>query len=122
MARTPAAISRPAPVPPPPPSGQDSEVETPEDRGRESRGGRGILAGAFPSCRPLLQPRTRTTKRKYRGVQSAPMPGSPIPVFARWYARACRAGETLRDASALATADRRGRPSVRFVLLKGADE
>jgi pyridoxamine 5'-phosphate oxidase len=45
----------------------------------------------------------------------------PLVLFRRWYARARRAGIPLPDAMALATADAKGRPSVRFVLLKGAD-
>lgn len=45
----------------------------------------------------------------------------PIALFRRWYASAGRAGEPLPEAAALATSDRAGRPSVRFVLLKGAD-
>ena len=46
----------------------------------------------------------------------------PIATFCRWYADAERARVPLYDAMALATADRRGMPSVRFVLLKGVDE
>ncbi len=46
----------------------------------------------------------------------------PIARFRRWYAAAARARAPLYDAMALATADRRGTPSVRFVLLKGVDE
>jgi len=46
----------------------------------------------------------------------------PIARFRRWYAAAVRARAPLPDAMALATADRRGTPSVRFVLLKGVDE
>jgi len=45
----------------------------------------------------------------------------PVAIFRRWYAHAERAGEHLPDAVALATSDR-GRPSVRFVLLKGVDD
>ena len=37
--------------------------------------------------------------------------------FRRWMADAVRAGAVLPDAVALATADARGRPAVRFVLL-----
>lgn len=51
----------------------------------------------------------------------APVPLDPIRTFRRLYARAERAGAPLHDAMALATADRRGTPSVRYVLLKGAD-
>ena len=50
------------------------------------------------------------------------MRADPIAQFRRWYAAAARAGAPLHDAMALATADRRGAPSVRYVLLKGADE
>ncbi|MCC6849606.1 MAG: pyridoxamine 5'-phosphate oxidase [Deltaproteobacteria bacterium] len=49
------------------------------------------------------------------------MPPSPIARFRRWYAEAERAGAPLPEAVALATADARGRPSVRYVLLKHAD-
>ncbi len=45
----------------------------------------------------------------------------PIARFRRWFAAARRASSSLYDACALATADRRGRPSVRYVLLKEAD-
>lgn len=50
------------------------------------------------------------------------MAKTPIALFKSWYAQACRAGVPLRDAVALATADASGRPSVRFVLLKDADD
>jgi pyridoxamine 5'-phosphate oxidase len=45
----------------------------------------------------------------------------PIAKFRRWYADAERARVPMPDGIALATADRRGRPSVRFVLLKQVD-
>ena len=45
----------------------------------------------------------------------------PIAQFRRWYAAAERTGAPLPEAIALATADRRGRPSVRFVLMKHVD-
>lgn len=50
------------------------------------------------------------------------MAEDPLRRFQRWYRQAERAGIPQHDACALGTADRRGRPSVRFVLLKGADE
>jgi pyridoxamine 5'-phosphate oxidase len=50
------------------------------------------------------------------------MAASPIVRFRRWFADAASAGAPLPEAIALATADRRGRPSVRFVLLKHVDE
>lgn len=46
----------------------------------------------------------------------------PIGLFERWYREAEAAGVPQADAMALATADRSGRPHVRFVLLKGVDE
>ena len=46
----------------------------------------------------------------------------PIRLFRSWFAAARRAGVAAPEAMALATADRRGRPSVRFVLLKGVDD
>lgn len=49
------------------------------------------------------------------------MSSVPLGIFHRWYA-AARRREPLPDAMALATASRGGAPSVRFVLLKGADE
>src|SRR5512143_4186096 len=49
------------------------------------------------------------------------VPVDPIAKFRRWHAAADRARIPLHDAMALATADRRGTPSVRYVLLKGVD-
>jgi len=46
----------------------------------------------------------------------------PMKRFRSWFEQARRAGLPQPDAMALATADRRGRPSVRFVLLKQVDE
>jgi len=49
------------------------------------------------------------------------MATDPILQFRRLFARAQRSGIPLPEAMALATADRRGRPSVRYVLLKQVD-
>jgi pyridoxamine 5'-phosphate oxidase len=46
----------------------------------------------------------------------------PIALFQRWLADAEAAGVPLPNAMAIATADARGRPSVRHVLLRGIDE
>lgn len=54
----------------------------------------------------------RQTKR--RGVTD------PVARFRSWFRAARKAGNPLPESVALATADRRGRPSVRFVLLKEA--
>ena len=45
----------------------------------------------------------------------------PLRLLAGWYEEAVAAGLPEPDAMALATADAFGRPSVRFVLLKGLD-
>jgi pyridoxamine 5'-phosphate oxidase len=60
------------------------------------------------------------------GCRPVPNPASrarvdPIARFARWFRAAERTRMPLPEATALATAARRGIPSVRFVLLKGAD-
>jgi len=46
----------------------------------------------------------------------------PIDLFRRWLGDAEGAGVPLPNAMAIATADGRGRPSVRHVLLRGVDE
>jgi len=46
----------------------------------------------------------------------------PIELFGRWFDEARTAGISLPEATALATADAEGVPSVRMVLLKTADE
>jgi pyridoxamine 5'-phosphate oxidase len=46
----------------------------------------------------------------------------PVAQFATWFAAAQQAGVPEPNAMALATADLRGRPSVRIVLLKAFDE
>ena len=50
------------------------------------------------------------------------MANDPFIQFQHWFAEAQRAGIRLPEALALATADAQGWPSVRFVLLKSADE
>lgn len=45
----------------------------------------------------------------------------PIALFRRWFAQAKKTGIRQPEAMALATADGRGRPSVRYVLLKHVD-
>ena len=49
-------------------------------------------------------------------------PDSPLHLVREWYAEAVAAGLPEPGAMALATAPPDGRPSVRFVLLKGVDE
>ena len=50
------------------------------------------------------------------------MASDPIGKLRRWLAAARAAGEPLAEAVALATADGRGRPSVRYVLLKEVED
>jgi pyridoxamine 5'-phosphate oxidase len=45
--------------------------------------------------------------------------GNPFPLFKRWYREAEAAGTLLPEAMALATATRKGAPSVRMVLYRG---
>ena len=47
------------------------------------------------------------------------MNSDPLRVFRKWYREAEQAGTKLPEAMALATATRRGVPSVRMVLLRG---
>lgn len=47
---------------------------------------------------------------------------NPITRFRSWHRAAAKAGAPLPEAMVLATADRRGRPSARYVLLKDATE
>ena len=47
---------------------------------------------------------------------------NPFEVFGRWYAEAKKSESALPDAMTLATADKKGYPSARMVLLKSASE
>ncbi len=60
---------------------------------------------------------------EYPGGQLTPesAPPAPLTLFQAWLADARDAGLPEPNAMALATADSRGRPSVRTVLLKGVD-
>lgn len=49
-------------------------------------------------------------------------PPTPYPLFASWYAQAAQSEPEDPNAMALATADARGRSSVRMVLMKDVDE
>jgi pyridoxamine 5'-phosphate oxidase len=56
------------------------------------------------------------------GVTRADLGDDPILRFHAWLEEARRAGILFPEAAALATADARGRPAVRHVLVKGLDE
>lgn len=49
-------------------------------------------------------------------------PAAPLPLFARWLAEAAAAGQAEPHTMSLATADARGLPDVRIVMLHGADD
>lgn len=56
------------------------------------------------------------------GIPEADADRDPIELFQEWYAAAEESGIIHPEGMALATADERGRPSVRMVLLKQVDE
>lgn len=62
-------------------------------------------------------------RREYEGagLDPADVAPSPFDQFARWFAEVERAGIAEPNAAVLATADVRGAPSVRHVLVKTAD-
>jgi len=55
-------------------------------------------------------------------LRKSAVDSDPLEQFRRWYAEAEEAGVKVPQAVALATATADGAPSVRMVLLKGADE
>ena len=56
-----------------------------------------------------------------RGLPDHEAGDDPIALFERWFADARRSGLLLPEAMSVATATPDGRPSVRMMLLKGAD-
>lgn len=56
------------------------------------------------------------------GIPEADAERDPVELFREWWAAAEESGIIHPEAMALATADERGRPSVRMVLLKEVDE
>ncbi len=57
-----------------------------------------------------------------RPLERGDLLADPVKLFLRWLADADVAGVPLPNAMAVATADARGRPYVRHVLLRGVDE
>src|SRR5215468_9675380 len=55
-------------------------------------------------------------------LDRAGLAATPTLQYAAWFADAAAAGIPTPEACALATADRRGLPSVRMLLLKEVDE
>jgi pyridoxamine 5'-phosphate oxidase len=56
------------------------------------------------------------------GLRETDLAADPLVQFGNWFDEALRSGIALPNAKTLATATRKGRPSVRTVLLKGCDE
>ncbi len=69
----------------------------------------------------MLRPLHRWEHRD-RPLHRRDLACDPLEQFLRWYREAEEAGLRYPNAMALATATRDGRPSVRMVLLRGADE
>ena len=63
-------------------------------------------------------------RREYEGRPLAPedVAGDPFAFFRHWFEEATAAMGDIANAMSLATVDAAGRPSVRFVLLKGIEE
>jgi len=71
----------------------------------------------------MESPDLAALRREYtaRGLTEDEAGSDPLALLRRWIAEAVAAGIDEPNAMALATADGRGRPSVRTVLLKGLD-
>jgi len=56
------------------------------------------------------------------GFDPATAPGTPLPLFHRWFAEAVAAGQAEPHTLTLATVDEQGIPDVRTLMLHDADE
>jgi pyridoxamine 5'-phosphate oxidase len=65
--------------------------------------------------------RRHRSKTRFTLVRRSELDPDPLRQFERWFAEARSAGVAVPEATALATASGEGVPSVRMVLLKGAD-
>ncbi|MEW2548945.1 pyridoxal 5'-phosphate synthase [Streptomyces sp. NPDC047002] len=81
-------------------------------------------AGAAVRFRALLRQQRvwDTGESGLPAFDPAEAPGSPLPLFHRWFADAVAAGQPEPHTMALATADAEGRPDVRTVMLHEADD
>mgnify|MGYP001144649993 FL=1 len=61
-------------------------------------------------------------KGVFRGLSEDEAGDDPLTLFHTWYQDAIRSGLYLPESAALGTASPEGRPSARFVLLKGYDQ
>ncbi len=62
------------------------------------------------------------TDQRDRPLDERDLDADPLAVYRRWFGEATEAGAFEPEAAALATATPEGSPSVRMVLVKGADE
>lgn len=97
----------------------------------------GVICGTLPGLAapvaaprpPMLQdvrvhhPDPAAMRKQYRahGLSESELADDPIRQFARWFADAATAGIAEPNAVVVSTADDRGRPSSRTVLLKSYD-
>jgi pyridoxamine 5'-phosphate oxidase len=64
-----------------------------------------------------------TLRREYesRGLDAADLDADPLAQFRSWYAEAEHAGLVEPNAMTVSTVDQEGRPTARYVLLRGLD-
>lgn len=75
----------------------------------------------FDELRAHLRAIRTLTRGVTHGLPALEASSDPYALFGRWFKDAEASGLLLPESMALATATREGRPSVRMVLLKGAD-
>jgi pyridoxamine 5'-phosphate oxidase len=92
---------------------------------------RSVICGTLPA--PLARvlqdvrvqhPDLAVMRKQYRehGLSESELADDPFRQFARWFADAAAGGLDEPNAMVVSTADRRGRPSSRTVLLKSFDD
>lgn len=92
---------------------------------------RPVICGTLPCSRERMLQDVRVShpdpaemRKEYRarGLAEAELATDPVRQFARWFADAAACGIFEPNAMVVSTADARGRPGSRTVLLKGYDE
>jgi pyridoxamine 5'-phosphate oxidase len=84
-----------------------------------------LWTSAARTMATMSDPRTMHAPSDFhedRPLRRSDLLDDPIEQFRRWLGDAEAAGVPLPNAMAIATADARGRPSARHVLLRGVDE
>jgi pyridoxamine 5'-phosphate oxidase len=82
-----------------------------------------FTGAAMPADVPDMTDRLAAVRAdlERRGLRRADLAADPVEQVQRWWDHATEVGVHQPEAVALATADTAGRPSVRFVLLRGLD-